>query len=108
MKYLVCCCFYKLKLGCGIISIDRLKKEEIIDYRYLTIAKNDCLYICCKQTVEFLFQCYRKSDIELTCATVNDPICCIDLVEFGNEDLCNLCKKLLCSYFSFVLVKYES
>ena len=109
MKYFICPCFYKSKFGCGIISIDRLIKEKLFDYNYLIIAKNACCYVCCKETIAFLFECYRESDIASSCANVNDPLCCIDLTEFGYENLCDCCEKLLCSYFSLVLIeiKYE-
>ena len=86
-----------------------LIKKKLFDYNYVIISKNGCCYVCCKETIGFLFDCYRKSDISSTCANVDDPICCIDLTEFGYEEQCERCAELLCFYFSLVLieVKYE-
>ena len=103
MKYFICSCLYELKLGCGIVNIERLIKEGFIDFNYLMLFKKDCCYICCKKTIEFMFECYRSSHIQYTCANIKEPICCIDLVELGNEDLCQMCEKLLCFYFSTIL-----
>ena len=99
MKYFICNCFFELKLGCGAFNIKRLITEDFIDFHYLTFVKNDCCYICCKETITFLFDCYRSCDFQYTCG----PICCIDLVEFGNDDVCQICEKFLCSYFSEIL-----
>ena len=103
MKYFICNCFFELKLGCGAVNIRRLITEDFIDFNYLTFVTNDCCYICCKETITFLFDCYRSSDIQYTCANIEEPICCIDLVQFGNEDICQICEKLLCFYFSEIL-----
>ena len=103
MKYFVCNCFYESKLGCGIISIKRLIAEDFIDFHYLIFVKNDCYYICCKETITFLFDCYCNSDFYCTCATSDEPICCIEMVKFDNEDFCQICEKTICFYFSSIL-----
>ena len=103
MKYFVCNCFYELKLGYGVISIKKLIAEDFIDFHYLRSIKNDCCYICCKETITFLFDCYCNSNFYCTCATTDDPICCIEMVEFANEDICKFCKKTICFYFSSFL-----
>ena len=90
MKYFVCNCFYELKLGCGVISIKRLIAEDFIDFQYLIFVKNDCYYICCKKTIRFLFDCYCNS---CSCATINDSVSSIEMIEFVNEDICQICKK---------------
>ena len=103
MKYFICNCFYDIKLGCGVVNMKRLIEEGFIDFNYLTFVKNGCCYICCKETIEFIFECYRSSDIQHTCANIQEPICCIDLVELGDENLCQMCEELLCFYFSEIL-----
>ena len=102
MKYFVCNCFYEPKFGCGVVSIKRLITEDFIDFHYL-IFVNDCCYICCKKTITFLFDCYFNFDFHCTCATIDDSISCIEMVEFGNEDICQICEKTLCFYFSSIL-----
>ena len=74
-----------------------------IDFHYLTFVKNDCCYICRKETITFLFVCYFNSDFSCTCASIDEPICCIEMVEFGYEDICQMCEKTLCFYFSDIL-----
>ena len=104
MKYLTCNCFYSIKLGCGVVSIEKLIMEDFIDHNYLTFVQNDCCYICCKETISFLFDCYRSVDIKNSCAQIDHPVSCIDLIEYGGEDIWQICEKLLCSYFSKVLI----
>ena len=82
MKYFVCLCMFEAKLGCGIVKIERLIEEGFID-----------------------FDCSRSCDIQYTCANIKEPACCIDLIEFGGEDLCYKCEKLLCSYFKYILIQ---
>ena len=48
----------------------------------------------------FLFDCYFNSDFDCSCATIDEPISCIEMVEFGYEDICQVCKKKL---FVFIL-----
>ena len=103
MKYFICNCFYELKLGCGFFNIKRLITEDFIDCHYLTFVENDCCYICFKETITFIFDCYRCSDIKYTCANIQEPVSCIDMVEFGSEDICQTCEKLLLFYFSEIL-----
>ena len=105
MKYFVYPCIFEAKLGCGVIKIDRLIEEGFIDLNYLTVLNNECCYICCKKAIEFLFDCTRSCHIQYTCGNIKEPVCCIDLIEFGGEDLCYKCKKLLCSYFKYILIK---
>ena len=100
MKYFVCNCFYAPRLGCGVVSIKRLIAEDFIDFHYLTLVKNDYCYICCKETIMFLFDCYCYSVFDCTCATTDHPVSCIEMVEFGNEDICQICEKTLFFYFS--------
>ena len=104
MKYLICNCVYLIKLAFGFVTIERLITDDFIDYNYLTFVTDDCCYICCKETISFLFDCYRSSDIQNTCADFDDCMSCIDLIEFGGEDICQICEKLLCFYFSKVLI----
>ena len=104
MKYLICNCFYSIKLSCGIVKIERLIMEDFIDHNYLTFVRNDCCYICCKETISFLFDCYCSLDIQKTCADINNPVSCIDLIEYGADDFCQICEKLLCFYFSKILI----
>ena len=82
MKYFVCLCMFEAKLGCGILKIERLIEEGFIDF--------DCSHSC---------------DIQYTCANIKEHVCCIDLIEFGGEDLCYKCEKLLCSYFKYILIQ---
>ena len=103
MKYFVCNCFYKPKLGCGVVNIKRLITEDFIDFHYLAFVRNDCCYICCKEAITFLFDCYFNSDFKCTCATIDEPVSCIEMVEFGNEDICQIREKTLCFYFSDIL-----
>ena len=96
---------FQAKLGCGIVKIERLIKEGFIDLNYLTVLNNECCYICCKNSIDFMFHCSRTCDIQYTCANIKEPVCCIDLIEFGGDDLCYKCEKLLCSYFNYILVQ---
>lgn len=105
MKYFVCPCIFEAKLGCGFIKISRLIEEGFIDFKYLTVLNNECCYICCKETIEFLFECSRSHDIKDTCGNIKEPICCIDLIEFEDEDVCSKCERLLCSYFTNILIQ---
>ena len=61
MKYFVCNCFYELKLRYGVISIKKLTLKDL-GFRYTTSVKNDCCYICCRETILFLFEYYRNSN----------------------------------------------
>ena len=93
MKYFICNCFY------DIFDIKKLIPKD----NYLTFVENDCCYTCCKETITFLFQCYRNSDFFCTCATTDEPISCIGMVKFDYEDICQICKKTLLFYFSSIL-----
>ena len=101
MKYFVCPCIFEVKLGCGIVKIDRLIEESFIDSNYLAVLNNECCYICCKETIEFLFDYTNSYHVQFTCGTV----CCIDLIAFGSEDLCLKCEEFLCYYFKCVLIE---
>ena len=105
MKYFVCLCMFEAKLGCGIVKIERLIEEGFIDLNYLTVLNNECCYICCNNSIEFMFDCSRSRDIQHTCANIKEPVCCIDLIAFGGEDLCYKCEKLLSSYFKYILIQ---
>ena len=96
---------FEAKLGCGVVKIERLIEEGFIDLSYLTVLNNECCYICCKNSIEFMFDCSRSRDIQHTCASIKEPVCCIDLIAFGGEDLCYKCEKLLCSYFKYILIQ---
>ena len=50
-------------------------------------------------TITFLFDCYCNSDFYCTCETIDDPISCIEMVEYGNEDIGQICEKTLCFLF---------
>ena len=56
MKYFVCPCIFEVKLGCGIVKIDRLIEEGFIDSNYLAVLNNECCYICCKETINCLHE----------------------------------------------------
>ena len=88
MKYFVCPCIFEVKLGCDIVKIDRLIEEGFIDSNYLAFLNNECCYICCKQSIEFLFDCSCSYHVQYTCGS----ICCIDLIAFGSKDLCLKCE----------------
>ena len=105
MKYLVCPCVFEAKLGCGVVKIDRLIEEGFIDSNYLAVLNNECCYICCKQSIEFLFDCSRTSHIQYSCDSLNESVSCIDLISFGGEDLCGKCEELLCYYFKCILIE---
>ena len=103
MKYFICNCFYESKLAYCIFDIKKLIPKGFINSNCLTFVKNDCCYICCKETITFLFQCYRNSDFFCTCATTDEPISCIGMVKFDYEDICQICEKTLFFYFSSIL-----
>ena len=96
MKYCVCNCFYELKLSYGIISIKNLISKGF-GFRYVTSVKNDCCYICCRETIIFLFQCYRNFDFDFYVDT-DDPV-----VKSDNEDIYLMSEKTLYFHFSSIL-----
>ena len=106
MKYFICQCIFESKLGCGFVDIHRLIEDGFIDHRFMLFLKNDCYWICCKDTINFLFECNRERDIRNTCGTIKFPINCIDLLEFGYEYLCSRCESLLFFYFRDILVEF--
>ena len=61
MKYFVCNCFYESKLGYGIESIKKFTLKDF-GFKYVTSVKNDCCYICCRETIKFLFEYYCNSN----------------------------------------------
>ena len=57
-----------------------------------------------KKQLDFcLFDCYCNSIFHCTCATIDHVVSCIEMVEFANEDICQICKKTFCFYFSSIL-----
>lgn len=105
MKYFICPCIFESKLGCSFVKISRLVEDGFIDSKFLIFLKNDCYYICCKDSIYFRFECSRKEDIRLTCGNIKYPICCIDLIEFGCENVCCKCENLLFRYFTDILIE---
>ena len=41
--------------------------------------------------------------IAILISTIDDPVSCIEMVEFGNGDICQICEKTLCFYFSSIV-----
>ena len=107
MKYFICPCIFESKLGCSFVKISRLIEDGFIDFKFLIFLKNDCYYICCKDSIYFRFECSRSEDIRATCANIKFPICCIDLIEFGYENVCCKCENLLFCYFTDILTEVE-
>ena len=105
MKYFICPYIFESKLGCSFVKISRLIEEGFIDSKFLIFLKNDCYYICCKDSIYFRFECSRSEDIRVTCGNIKHPICCIDLIEFGYENVCSKCENLLFCYFTDILIE---
>ena len=99
MKYFVCNCFYESKLGYGIINIKKLKLKDF-GCRYVTSVKNDCCYICCRETIIFLFQCYRNFDFY---RATDDPVFFNEMVKSDNEDIYLMSEKTIYFHFSSIL-----
>ena len=100
MKYFVCNCFYELKLGYGIISIKKLTLKDI-GLRYTISVKNDCCYICCRETIIFLFEYYRNSDFYFV---TDDPVFFNEIVKSDNEDIYLMSEETIFFHFSRHLI----
>ena len=107
MKYFIRPCVFESKLGCGFLKVPRLIEEGFIDFNFIIFLKNDCYYICCKESIYFRFECSRSNDIEATCGNIECLVSCIDLIEFGYENVCSKCEKLLFCFFVNILVELE-
>ena len=101
MKYFVCNCFYELKLGYGIISIKKLTLKDF-GLRYVTSVKNDCCYICCRETIIFLFEYYRNSDFYS--AITDDNVFFDEMVKSDNEDIYLMSEEAIFFHFSSSLI----
>ena len=99
MKYFVCNCFYELKLDYGIKSIKKLTLKDF-GLRYVTSVKNDCCYICCRETIIFLFEYYRNSDFAIT----NDRVFFNEMVNSDNEDIYLMSEEAIFFHFSSSLI----
>ena len=102
MKYFVCNCFYELKLGYGIKSIKKLTLKDL-GLRYVTSVKNDCCYICCSETITFLFEYYRNSDFYS--AIADDRGFFNEMVKSNhNEDIYLMSEEAIFFHFSSSLI----
>ena len=104
MKYFVCNCFYELKLHYGAISIQKLTLKDF-DVGYTIRAKNDCCYICCRETILFLFQYYRNSNFYF--AISDDRVFSNQMVKSNhNEDIYLLSEEAIFFHFSSSLILF--
>ena len=101
MKNFVCNCFYELKLCYGIISIKKLTLKDV-GLRYVISVKNDCCYICCRETIIFLFEYYRNSDFYF--AITDDNVFFNEMVKSDNEDIYLMSEETIFFHFSSSLI----
>ena len=107
MKYFVCQCISDVVLTSTSKEISELIKSGFLDVNFLMIEKESTFYICCKDTIVFYYDYSPKSDFSKTCGDVTEPITCFDLISFGFENVCSLCKELVLKYFLDILVELK-
>ena len=105
MKYFICNCFYQLKLRYGVISVKNLALTYFgLDYTMR--VKNDCCYICCRETILFLFEYYRNSDFYF--AIADDRVFPNEMVKSNhNEDIYLMSEEAIFFYFSSSLILFS-
>ena len=106
MKYFVCNCFYELKLHYGVISIQKLTLKDF-GIRYTISVKNDCCYICCRETILFLFEYYRNSNFYF--AIADDRVFSNQMAKSNhNEDIYLMSEEAIFFDFSSRLILFSN
>ena len=108
VNYFVCPCIFDIFLVSNPKEINELVKSNFLDVDYLILLDEESnLYICCKENILFHYDCHSRSDIFKTCGDITDPVNCFDLLSFGFENICSMCKKLILKYFLDLLIKVK-
>ena len=114
VNYFVCSCLFDFALFSNYNVIDEfvksMKKMNFLKSNILILEHVDSFYIYCKETVQFLTQYYPDFYEKCMehCPHENpDPesVNCLDLCEFGFEDLCLSCQEVTISYLLKCLIK---
>ena len=115
MAFFACCCLFHFIIilkSKFIINdfIDLAEQNGIMRPNILLILVESTYYICCKETIQFLIQYYPdfcEKCLEHCPREYPDPesVNCLDLCEFGFEDLCLSCQEVTVSYLLKCLIK---
>lgn len=106
MNYFVCQCILDVVLTSNSKEITDLIESGFLNVNFLIVEEENRLYICCKESIGFCHDHSSNLD-DKTCADVLEPISCFDLIPFGFENLCSLCKALFLKYCQNILVKIK-
>ena len=115
ITFFACCCLFDFVIVLKskfIINdfIDLAEQNGIIRPNVLLILFYNTYFICCKETIQFLIQYYP--DFYEKCLEHcpreypdHESVNCLDLCEFGFEDLCLSCQEVTISYLLNCLIK---
>ena len=106
MNYFVCQCVLDVVLTSNSKEITELIKSGFLNVNFLITEEENRVYICCKDSIVFCHD-YSSNFDDKTCANVTEPISCFDLISYGFENLCSLCKILFLKHSQNILVKIK-
>ena len=116
VNYIVCSCLFDFALFSNYNGINEfiesMEKMNFSKSNILILEYVDSFYICCKETVQFLYRCYPElyeSCIDECPNEYTDPesVNCFDLFLYGYEDLCENCESVIFSYLLKILIKIK-
>ena len=80
--------------------------------KFIRFNYNELNYVCCKDTIHFLYEIYPKAykiameDCPNEYADMTS-INCLDLFVYGFEDVCSRCENILLTFFLRFFKKVE-
>ena len=108
VKYYVCQCYFDIAISSNYDNIDEfcaiIQEYGFLKKNFIWYKHNDVNYVCCKDMIHFLYNCYPE--VYETCMddcpnayADTTSINCLDLFVYGFEDICSNCENILLTYF---------
>ena len=116
VKCFVCLCLYDIARFSNYNDIEKfidlIEDNGLFKKDFLILERNESNYVCCKDTIEFCCRYYPElyETCLDDCAYEYTGMCsvnCLDLLEYGSEDICLNCETTIFNFFLKVLIKIE-
>ena len=112
----VCPCLFVNARFSNYINIDEfvnvIEDNGFLKKDFLILERFESIYVCCKDTISFCCKYYPEfyetclDDCPNQYADMHS-INCLDIMEYGFEDICLNCEMIILNFFSKVLIKIE-
>ena len=112
----VCPCLFVIARFSNYINIDEfvnvIEDNGFLKKDFLILERFESIYVCCKDTIHFC--CKYYPELYETCLddcpneyTDMTSINCLDVMEYGFEDICSHCESIIFNYFFKILIEIK-